>query len=240
MRSPDGKISVVRIRDVFPDKDGGWAGRIDIPGFSFRLRGRTFTEKMIFSKDSRFLAAEEIFEVEGGGRVMVFDFVARKEVVIHEVKDWPSTVITSLEWTDSISLRICTFSAVFGHGELVWKTVPEGATDRSAAPSKERAYYIKRPGPTDFENWAWTLISPHVPDQFIYLVTDELLSQGGEILKGGRTFDVQLSKELRHAAGSESVTIEGVGLLGGVGADGISAAGLIRLVPKTKENQAEP
>src|SRR5215813_11343659 len=137
MRSPDGNISVVRIRDVFPEEDGRWAGRIDIPGYSFRLRGRTFTEKMVFSKDSRFLAAEEKFELGGGPRILVFDFVARKEVVVHEVKDravnW--TFIMSLEWTDSISLRICTFSPLFGHGKLVWKTVPEGATDRSAAPS---------------------------------------------------------------------------------------------------------
>jgi len=172
---------------------------------------------------------------------LVFDFVARKEVVAHEVKDWTVnyTVIMSLEWTDSISLRICTFSPVFGHGELVWKTVPEGATDRSAAPSEERAYYIKRPEDTNFENWAFTLISPHVPSRFMYLVTDELLNDGAEILRGGRMFDVQLSKKLRDDAGFESVKGEAVGPLAGVGMDGISATRSITLVPNSKEAQKD-
>jgi hypothetical protein len=241
MRSPNGKISVVRTKDVLADEDGRWAGRIDIPGYPFRLRGRTFTDKMVFSKDSRFLAAEENFELEGGARILVFDFVARKEVVAHEVKDWTVnyTVIMSLEWTDSISLRICTFSPVFGHGELVWKIVPEGATDRTAAPSEECAYYIKQPEDTNFENWAFTLISPHVPSRFMYLVTDELLSQGAEILRGGRIFDVRLSEKLRDDTGFESVTAEAVGSLVGVGAERISATGLIMLVPKPKVAQQD-
>ena len=90
--------------------------------------------------------------------------------------------------------------------------------------------------PEENSNWqvrANLLIGLKVPYRYSYLITSELVAQGAELLRNGHSFEVQMDEQ-RLAGGFDAVTAEGVGDLPGVTSEGISASGLITLVPKTR------
>ena len=90
--------------------------------------------------------------------------------------------------------------------------------------------------PEETPNWhqrANLLLSLQVPRRYRYLITPALLEEGAEILRKGQTFEVHLNHQ-RLGRGFDTVTADGIGELPGVTAEGISAKGLITLVPKTK------
>jgi hypothetical protein len=122
MRSPDGNIEVVRKKN-FSKNEKMWCGWIEIPGHRFLLRGRRFTDPMVFSPNSRFLALTEFTEAV---RVVVLDFLTGKQLIAHDQNSDGSQkmeIVTSLRWTDDSSLRIGTFAGTFGDGERahIWK-----------------------------------------------------------------------------------------------------------------------
>ena len=122
MRSPDGKIEVVKARDLVDPAKFLWAGCIEIPGTAFRLAGRVFGEPMVFSPDSRFLAATEHFSdathYDGSSRVVVFDFFhGRETIVCTEMQG----SIESLRWVDTTSLHIGAHSHLHGSREHSWR-----------------------------------------------------------------------------------------------------------------------
>ena len=122
MRSPDGKIEVLKTRDLVDPAKCAWAGCIEIPGNSFRLAGRVFAEPMVFSSDSRFLAATEHFadasHYDGSSRVVVFDFIRGREIIVCTEMQGS---IQSLRWTDVASLSIAAHSHLHGAREHVWR-----------------------------------------------------------------------------------------------------------------------
>lgn len=85
-------------------------------------------------------------------------------------------------------------------------------------------------------NWherAALIIGLAVPNRYRYLITSELIEQGAQILRSGKPFDVHLNRE-QLGAGFVSGAEEGIGEFPGVMPEGISAAGLITLVPRIK------
>jgi hypothetical protein len=124
MRSPNGKIEIVKTRDLVEPGKGAWVGMIEIPGSNFRVANRAFSEPIAFSADSRFLAATELFSddthYDGSSRVIVFDFTNRKEIIVYTEKQGS---IESLRWTDTTSLCIGAHSHLFGAREHTWKAV---------------------------------------------------------------------------------------------------------------------
>src|SRR6266511_5133708 len=114
MRSPDGNVEIVRKKNfAVPEAGSIWCGWIEIPGHEFLLRGRRFTDPMVFSSNSRFFAATEL---TGGSqhyyRVVVFDFITDRQTIAHEERsERPEDlgIICSLRWADDTTLRIGTF-----------------------------------------------------------------------------------------------------------------------------------
>jgi len=128
MRSPDGNIEVVRKKNFAPPDVAKWSGWIEIPGRQFPLRGRRFTDPMVFSPDSRFLALTELTATDQQMcRVVVLDFLTERQIIVYDekserIEDMAS--ITSLLWTDDATLRIGTFAGSdFSQGERtqIWK-----------------------------------------------------------------------------------------------------------------------
>ena len=117
--SPDGKIKVVRhFSGHFASRD--FAGSIDIPGWDFQTENRLFVEPMVFSRNSRYLAAAEVVtnlgSYDSSARVVVFDFQQKKEWFVFTDE---SASIESLEWTaDSLQMRVV--SARLGQHEELW------------------------------------------------------------------------------------------------------------------------
>src|SRR5437660_9643759 len=116
MRSPDGNIEVVRKRN-FSENAKVWCGWIEIPGHQFLLRGRKFTDPMVFSPNSRFIALTE-FAVDSQQlvRVVVLDCITDRQMIAHDEKSErleDMQTVTSLRWTDDSTLRIGT-----GSGDL--------------------------------------------------------------------------------------------------------------------------
>jgi hypothetical protein len=130
MRSPDGSIEVVRKRNFAPPEVAIWCGWIEIPGHHFLLRGRKFTGPMVFSPNSRFLALTEFTcdPPQQVVRVVVLDFLTGRQIIVHDEKSERLGVmetITSLRWTDDVTLRIGSFAGDFSEGERthIWKAV---------------------------------------------------------------------------------------------------------------------
>ena len=127
MRSPDGNIEVVRKRN-FSENEKIWCGWIEIPGHKFLLRGRKFTDPMVFSPNSRFLALTEFIATDQQmSRVVVLDFITNRQIMAHDEKSErieDMEIVTSLRWTEDSTLRIgtCT-SGDFREGERIriWK-----------------------------------------------------------------------------------------------------------------------
>ena len=83
----------------------------------------------------------------------------------------------------------------------------------------------------DYNARARFLIGLQLPPRCGYLLTDELVSEGTELLRKGQTFDVWID-EKRVGPGFDGARGESLGYLPGVTAEGISAVGLVRLIPK--------
>ena len=82
---------------------------------------------MVFSLNSRFLA---LTELTAGSqqlvRVVVLDFLTDRLMIAHDEKSErleSMETITSLRWTDDVTLRIGTFAGDFSEGERArtWK-----------------------------------------------------------------------------------------------------------------------
>ena len=83
-------------------------------------------------------------------------------------------------------------------------------------------------------DWQWRahiIIWAQVPYRYRYLITSELVAHGAELLRSGQPFEVHID-EKRLGLGFDAVTSESIGELPGVTSNGISADGLITLVPK--------
>ena len=121
MTSPDGKIKVIRRSLGNPGASRDFGGAIEIPGTTFRVSERFFCDPMVFSGDSRFLAASESFSddpsYDNSSRALVFDFEKQKEIIVYTEKRGG---ITTLQWTSG-SLRIGAHSSLHGASEHVWK-----------------------------------------------------------------------------------------------------------------------
>src|SRR5260221_6035654 len=124
MQSPDGNIEVVRKKN-FSRNEKVWCGWIEIPGHQFLLRGRRFTDPMVFSRNSRFLALTEFTVTHQQlSRVVVFDFVTDRQIIAHDEKSErleDAQVVTSLRWTDDSTLRIGTASGDLVERVHTWK-----------------------------------------------------------------------------------------------------------------------
>jgi hypothetical protein len=127
MRSPDGNIEVLRKKN-FSKSERLWCGWIEIPGHRFLLRGRKFMDPMGFSPNSRFFALTEFTAADNQmSRVVVLDFLTGKEIVAHDEKAErieDMATVTSLRWTDDVTLRIGTFAATHlaeGERTRIWK-----------------------------------------------------------------------------------------------------------------------
>ena len=124
MRSPDGNIEVVRKKNL-SNNEKVWCGWIEIPGHQFLLRGRRFTDPMMFSPNSRFLALTEFTATdEQLSRVVVLDCFTDKQFIAHEekserIEDMQS--VTSLRWTDEATLRIATCSGDLQERVQIWR-----------------------------------------------------------------------------------------------------------------------
>src|SRR5882724_2443503 len=101
--APRGRGRVVRKKNfVAPETGSMWCAWIEIPGHQFLLRGRRFSDPMVFSSNSRFFAATEFT----GGlqhyyRVVVFDFTTDRQTIAHEERpERPEDlgIISSLRW----------------------------------------------------------------------------------------------------------------------------------------------
>jgi len=122
MRSPDGNIEIVRRKDLAPPQMARWCGLIDIPGHEFVLLGRRFSEPMIFSPNSRFLALIEL-TVAGGSRVTVLDFSSDRELIAFESSGKPDDMVTisSLNWAEDEALHMGIFKLREGKITKVWR-----------------------------------------------------------------------------------------------------------------------
>jgi hypothetical protein len=120
--SPDGNIQIVRKKDLAPPNFARWCGLIDIPGHDFALLGRRFSEPMIFSPNSRFLALTEL-TVSSQSRVTVLDFSSDKELIAYESPQRPKHMvcISSLNWSEDESLIIGIFKIPEGNITTVWR-----------------------------------------------------------------------------------------------------------------------
>lgn len=87
----------------------------------------------------------------------------------------------------------------------------------------------------DYNARARFLIGLQLPPKCGYLLTDELISEGAELLRKGQTFNVWID-EKQVGLGFEAARGDGLGYLPGVTADGISAVGLVKLIPKDKQD----
>ena|SRR5205809_396398 len=122
MRSPDGNIEDVRKKN-FSKNEKIWCGWIEIPGHQFPLRGRQFTDPMVFSPNSRFLALTEFTITDQQmSRVVVLDFITDRQTIAldeksERIEDMAS--VTSLRWTDDLTLRIGTLAGDFSDGERI-------------------------------------------------------------------------------------------------------------------------
>jgi hypothetical protein len=85
----------------------------------------------------------------------------------------------------------------------------------------------------DWQARAGWLIGLNVPHRYRYLITQELIDEGASLLRSGRTFEVRIDEE-RLGPGFGSAMLECMGDLPGVTSEGISARGLITLVPKER------
>jgi hypothetical protein len=85
----------------------------------------------------------------------------------------------------------------------------------------------------NWEDRAGFLIGIKVPHRYKYLITPELIHEGAALLRSGRAFEVRLDEE-RLGPGFGAVMGESAGDLPGVSSEGISALGLITLVPKER------
>lgn len=83
----------------------------------------------------------------------------------------------------------------------------------------------------DYNARARFLIGLQLPSKCGYLLTDELAAEGAELLRKGQTFDIWID-EKRVGLGFEAAQGQSLGYLPGVSAEGISAVGLVRLIPK--------
>jgi hypothetical protein len=127
MRSPDGNIEVVRKKNL-SKSEKTWSGCIEIPGHQFRLRGRKFTDPMVFSPNSRHLALTEFTATDQQiSRVVVLDFITGREIIVYNEKAErieDMACVTSLRWTDNATLRIGTYAAAHlsdGERFRIWK-----------------------------------------------------------------------------------------------------------------------
>jgi hypothetical protein len=84
-----------------------------------------------------------------------------------------------------------------------------------------------------WEERAVLLIGLKVPQRYGYLITPELIQEGAALLRSGRNFEVRLD-EVRLGPGFGAVMAESAGDLPGVSTEGISARGLVTLVPKER------
>lgn len=85
----------------------------------------------------------------------------------------------------------------------------------------------------NWRNQANFLIGLKVPYRYRYLITPELVEEGAELLRKGQSFEVNIDENSLGAGFRVDIT-EGIGNLPGVSPQGISARGLITLVPKTR------
>jgi hypothetical protein len=124
MRSPDGNIEVVRKKN-FSKSEKTWCGWIETPGHEFLLRGRKFTDPMVFSPNSRFLALTEFTATDQQmSRVVVLDFITERQIIVHDEKSErieDMQAVTSLRWADDSTLRIGTTSGDFVERVHTWK-----------------------------------------------------------------------------------------------------------------------
>ena len=124
MRSPDGNIEVVRKKN-FSKSEKTWCGWIEIPGHEFLLRGRKFSDPMVFSPNSRFLALTEFTATDHQmSRVVVLDFLTERQIIVRDEKSErieETEVVTSLRWADDSTLRIGTASGDLVERVHTWK-----------------------------------------------------------------------------------------------------------------------
>lgn len=84
-----------------------------------------------------------------------------------------------------------------------------------------------------WEQRAQAIISMSVPTPYQYLITSELVEEGADLLRRGKGFRVQVDTD-RLGPGFDVAMSHTAGQLPGVTGDGISARGLITLVPTAK------
>ena len=81
-----------------------------------------------------------------------------------------------------------------------------------------------------WEDRAGLLIGLKVPHRYRYLIAPELIQEGAALLRNGRGFEVRLDED-RLGPGFGAEMAESAGDLPGVSSEGISARGLITLMP---------
>ena len=95
------------------------------------------------------------------------------------------------------------------------------------------------PSEMDYNARARFLIGLQLPPKCGYLLTSQLAAEGAELLRKGQTFDVWID-EKQIGPGFEAARGESLGYLPGVTAEGISAVGLVKLIPKdTKDGYGD-
>jgi hypothetical protein len=127
MNSPDGHRKVIKAEYSEVRMGSPPFGAITVTGGHAHTKGRMFGEPMAFSRDSRYLAVEELMGVTSDGgphtRVVVFDLDKSTEFVVHDER---GGLIHEVSWDTDGSLSLVAWSYPRGRSEhrAAWIPIP--------------------------------------------------------------------------------------------------------------------